>query len=74
MSEHNEDVWAEFASHSRRIINLEQRMLERLLALEAEVKALKAKPETLQGRIDRETALEMSQEEYQKLIMEIMQQ
>jgi hypothetical protein len=41
MSEHNTEVWADMARVSRRIVNLEQRMLERLLALEAEVAALK---------------------------------
>ena len=41
MSELHEEVWAEAATLSRRIINLEQRLLERILALEAEVAALK---------------------------------
>jgi hypothetical protein len=41
MSGYHEEQWAEMATLSKRIINLEQRMLERLLALEAEVKALK---------------------------------
>ena len=41
MSERHEEVWAEAATLSRRIINLEQRLLERILVLEAEVAALK---------------------------------
>jgi hypothetical protein len=48
MSEFNEfttsdsEVWEDLATLSRRIINLEQRLLERILVLEAEVAALKA--------------------------------
>jgi len=41
MSERHEEVWAENARLSQRIINLEQRMLERILTLENEVAALK---------------------------------
>ena len=41
MSERHEEQWGEMAALSKRIINLEQRMLERILALEAEVAALK---------------------------------
>ena len=41
MSERHEEQWGEMAALSRRIINLEQRLLERILALEAEVAALK---------------------------------
>ena len=41
MSEHHQEQWSEMARLSKRIINLEQRMLERILALEVEVAALK---------------------------------
>jgi hypothetical protein len=60
MSGFNEDVWAEFASHSRRIIKLEQRMLERILALEAEVAALKGKTQPEDGRDVYEDAREIN--------------
>jgi len=55
MSEFNEfttsdsEVWEDLATLSRRIIKLEQRMLERLLALEAEVKALRGQTKPQQS-------------------------
>ena len=41
MSEQHTEVWAELERLSRRIALQEQRMLERILALEEEIKALK---------------------------------
>ena len=42
MSEHHEEVWAEFERLSRRMARIEISLMERILTLEAEVKALKA--------------------------------
>ena len=50
MSEHNTEVWAEMERLSRRMILVEQALLERILALEAEVAALKGQA---QGQPDR---------------------
>ena len=41
MSEHNAEVWGEMARLSRRIVLVEQMLLRRILALEAEVATLK---------------------------------
>jgi len=41
MSEHNEEAYGEMARLSRRIVLVEQMLLRRILALEAEVAALK---------------------------------
>jgi len=41
MSEHHEEQWGEMARLSRRIVLVEQMLLRRILALEAEVAALK---------------------------------
>ena len=41
MSDHNEEAWGEMARVSRRIALVEQMLLRRILALEAEVAALK---------------------------------
>lgn len=44
----NEEVWAELTAHSRRMARIEIALTERILALEAEVRALKG--ETQPGR------------------------
>jgi len=41
MSEHNSEVWADMERISRRVVLVEQMLLRRILALEAEVAALK---------------------------------
>jgi hypothetical protein len=41
MSEHNSEVWADMERISRRIVLVEQMLLRRILALEAEVAVLK---------------------------------
>lgn len=45
MSDHNGEVWAEFERHSRRMARIEISLTERIIALEAEVRALKGEPE-----------------------------
>jgi len=50
MSEHNEEAYGEMARLSRRIVLVEQMLLRRILALEAEVAALKGQA---QGQPDR---------------------
>lgn len=45
MSEHNEEVWAEMAVISRRMARIEIALTDRILTLEAEVKALKGQPQ-----------------------------
>jgi hypothetical protein len=50
MSEHNTEVWADMERISRRVVLVEQMLLRRILALEAEVKALKGQT---QGQAER---------------------
>ena len=45
MSEHNEEAFGEMARLSRRIVLVEQMLLRRILALEAEVAALTGQPQ-----------------------------
>jgi hypothetical protein len=47
MSEHNAEVWAELERLSRRMARIEIALTERILALEAEVKALKKAAEPI---------------------------
>jgi hypothetical protein len=50
MSEHNSEVWADLERLSRRMARIEIALTERILALEAEVAALKGQPETQDTR------------------------
>jgi len=50
MSEYHEEQWGEMARLSRRVVLVEQMLLRRILALEAEVKALKGQT---QGQAER---------------------
>lgn len=45
MSEHNSEVWAEFSVISKPMVLVEQRLTERIIALEAEVTALRGEPQ-----------------------------
>lgn len=45
MSEHNEEAFGEMAALSRRMARIEISLTERILALEAEVAALKGQPQ-----------------------------
>ena len=56
MSEHNEEVGGEMARVSRRIALVEQLLLRRILALEAEVAALKGQEQPDAGLADYEEA------------------
>ena len=53
MSEHNTEVWADMERVSRRIVLVEQMLLRRILALEAEVAALKGQRTPQQSAIAR---------------------
>ena len=50
MSERHEEQWGEMARLSRRIVLVEQMLLRRILALEAEVATLKGQPEGQDSR------------------------
>jgi hypothetical protein len=61
MSEYHEEQWGEMARLSRRIVLVEQMLLRRILALEAEVAALKSAPaaQTQDGRTVYQDAREI---------------
>lgn len=40
----NEELWAELTAHSRRMARIEKALTERIITLEAEVRALKGEP------------------------------
>jgi hypothetical protein len=50
MSDHHEESWGEMAALSRRMARIEIALTERILALEAEVAALKGQPQADAGR------------------------
>jgi hypothetical protein len=50
MSEHNAEVWGELERLSRRMARIEIALTERILALEAEVAALKGQPQGQDSR------------------------
>jgi hypothetical protein len=56
MSDHNSEVWGDLERLSRRMARIEIALTERILALEAEVAALKGQPQADAGRTVYEDA------------------
>ena len=63
MSEHHEEQWGEMARLSRRVVLVEQMLLRRILALEAEVAALKGQEQGQDGPAQRALARIMDQKQ-----------